>query len=210
MSIYILIISILFSCSKENTCLEEHFYYYDDSKHFIDNKLLKNYIIIGFEQTTTNKDIVIFINNQNEFENITDDKIIEFIDHKIVAASLTSDKNCNELKLIINNIKINNIVFYANYAYNSSAWIGFQYFDIMSYSNEFSVKVKDTNNLIDLNNVAKETNTIIKGQKQYRRQWFYLSTNKNSQGNALEMSNYFHETGKFIVTTPSFFDINLK
>ena len=69
---------------------------------------------------------------------------------------------------------------------------------VNSYSNFFHVKVKNANDLSDLNRLVSETNTWI----EYRndspfQQWFLLGADKNSRGDALEMANYFYETGLF-------------
>jgi len=47
----------------------------------------------------------------------------------------------------------------------------------------------------------QETNTRMK-QESYER--YIIIADKNSKGNALQMSNYFYETGKFLYAHPNF------
>jgi hypothetical protein len=74
-----------------------------------------------------------------------------------------------------------------------------------SYSDEFLVQVKDTNDLSDFNNTIHLTNTRIIEQNRFMSDWYSLHADKNSNGDALEMANYFYETGFFKASEPGIF-----
>ena len=71
------------------------------------------------------------------------------------------------------------------------------------------VFVKDVNDLSDLYAVVQETNTRIIEQDPYMPRWFTISAGKNSKGNALQMANYFYETGKFAAAQPCFWETKI-
>jgi hypothetical protein len=66
----------------------------------------------------------------------------------------------------------------------------------------FYVRVKNTGDLSDLHAVAEETNTkILYG---FDNNIFTVLAEKTSKGDALQMANYFRETGKFVGAQPCF------
>jgi hypothetical protein len=79
-----------------------------------------------------------------------------------------------------------------------------------SYSHLFYVKVKDSADLSELNRILQETNAEIKSQDTYMRQWFTLSADKNSMGDALQMANYFFEPGHFMAAEPNYVQFTLE
>ena len=223
-------IVLLWSCSDNNPtnnnvinppfendseCLAQHFYYNTsiDDKYFFDTLLLTNKIFIGFEKTTPHSEIVKFINKNSIFEEIDESKIIfhsyEYFenDHKLLIAKVKNDKTCSELYEIMSSLKTNPIVAFASYTYQSGLWFGGVYYDVMSYNDLFLVKVFDYNDLTDLNEVVKQTNTFIKEQNEYMPDWFLIGVTKDSKyDNALKMAQYFFETGKFAHSYVGFVD----
>ena len=69
--------------------------------------------------------------------------------------------------------------------------------DIASFSEYFTVKVNDKDDLTDLYSAVQETNTWILWQNEFGLEWFMFRANKHSKGDVLQITNYFHETGKF-------------
>lgn len=76
-------------------------------------------------------------------------------------------------------------------------------------SHLFYVKLKKEKDSIVLNEISKGKNVEIIGQNEYMPLWFTLSCSNKSDGNALEMANYFYETGLFEASEPDFLIDNL-
>lgn len=71
-------------------------------------------------------------------------------------------------------------------------------------SNIFYVKLRSLEDFQRLQEEANVAGVNITGQIPYLPLWYSLETNKYSIGNALEMSNYFYETGLFEDVDPGF------
>lgn len=71
-------------------------------------------------------------------------------------------------------------------------------------SNYFYVKLKSSNDYILLQNLASEKNIEIVKQVPNMPLWYMLSLNHNANGNTLDASNYFYETGLFDDVDPAF------
>ena len=196
---------------NESDCLAQHFYYGGNNKIFLDTILRKDRIYIGFDKSTPNDEIINFINNNATFEKIDESKILFYSnvqyedDYKQVIAKTKNDKTCSELYEIITTLKTNSIVSFASYTYKSGFWGGGVTYDVMTYGDVFLVKVFNANDLTDLNEVVEQTNTVIKEQNEYMPDWFMIGVTKNSKYNdALKMSQYFFETGKFMYSYVDF------
>ncbi|MBI2722052.1 MAG: S8 family serine peptidase [Bacteroidetes bacterium] len=71
-------------------------------------------------------------------------------------------------------------------------------------TNYFYVKLKQISDTALLNQKAKQTHCQVIRQVRYMPEWYMLTCNKNSNGNTLELSNYFAETTLFEATDPGF------
>jgi len=71
-------------------------------------------------------------------------------------------------------------------------------------TNKFVVKLLSLGDVLELEKVAKETNTQILEQNALDPNIYVLCVDKKSKGNTLEMANYFYETGLFDFSEPSF------
>lgn len=69
---------------------------------------------------------------------------------------------------------------------------------------EFIVKLKRESSFQALQEMAAATQTQILRQDEYSPSIYVLQTNKQSLGNALEMANYFHTSGRFEFAEPNF------
>lgn len=74
-------------------------------------------------------------------------------------------------------------------------------------TDRFVVKIKSPSDYSELERLATETKTTIIEQNQFDKSKYVLSATKTSQGNALEMANYFFETGIFEYAEPEFYRI---
>jgi hypothetical protein len=69
---------------------------------------------------------------------------------------------------------------------------------VARYTNLFFVKVFDKTNLTDLYKLITATNTeFVREEKSFPERWYILRATKNSKGDALQMSNFFHESKLF-------------
>lgn len=71
-------------------------------------------------------------------------------------------------------------------------------------SNVFYVKLQSADDYSILQKLAAETNVEIFKKDRYMPLWFSLSCSKESQGNSLEMANYYYESGQFEAAEPNF------
>ena len=71
----------------------------------------------------------------------------------------------------------------------------------MSYCNEISIALYNRNDIDKLKELIDKTDTWIEEDKGLK---LVIGVDKNSQGNALEIANYFYETGIFRYATPNF------
>ena len=196
-------------------CKEELYYYSQGEKHYFDDTFLDEWLHIGFYPHVQNAEIVEFIAKTGLFKPVDADKIMrvenrfpgfpEFVEwdlpfhlyYSVIYVNTKVPKTCTQLKDIILAVEESSIIAYANLAF----WweYGIEKAQITSFSPYFDVIVKDRNNLSDLYAVAQETKTTIMERSEHLAfsSGFTLRANKDSKGNALQMANYFVETGKF-------------
>jgi hypothetical protein len=74
-------------------------------------------------------------------------------------------------------------------------------------TDRFVVKLKIPSDYSELERIATETKTTLIEQNQFDKSKYVLSATKISLGNALEMANYFYETGIFEYAEPEFYRI---
>ena len=55
--------------------------------------------------------------------------------------------------------------------------------------------------------ICPSSNNAVIGQNKYMSEWFTLGADKRSNGDALQMANYFYETGLFEHTEPAIFKL---
>ncbi|MFA7082440.1 MAG: S8 family serine peptidase [Bacteroidales bacterium] len=80
---------------------------------------------------------------------------------------------------------------------------------LIALSHLFYVKLKTSEDINLLENMATANNVTILGNYKHLPLLYTLSCSKESQGNALEMANSFYESGLFEFTDPDFFGNNL-
>lgn len=66
----------------------------------------------------------------------------------------------------------------------------------------FYVKLKDKDDVETLFQKAKDNNVYIEGRNAFMPEWFVLSCDNESKGDALEMANSFYESGLFAAAEP--------
>ena len=210
-----LLLFLLFSCEKEDNvssneiCEQEHFYYTYDEKYYIDTLMQNDYLLIGFEKNYTNEEINEFLNSQTAFNN---ENIIEWNDlrdynYKLIIREFITSKSCVEIKDIIDELHNFEIVSFAAYTYVGEFCFGFDCTELMSYVNEFLVALNDASDIDELYKLVENTDTWIEEEKD---NYIVIGVDKNSKGNALQMANYFYETGIFHYSHPNFHYFDLE
>ncbi len=164
-----------------------------------------DYILFGIDSSNSDDVIRNYIKSKDYFDQDYYFNISKYREFLIVKLTRTCD--CQEVAWIINEAQQSSIIDYVHYTIQTENCRNMTgqimgNLCVLSYSNLFYVSVKDTNNLTDLYNAVQETNTSIVLQNIYRRNSFILATNKNSTGDALQMANYFFETGLFEASEP--------
>lgn len=208
--VFIVIFNI--GCEKEEdiklTCDYIDFKYYEGQTDFI-GEMSGDYVVMGVEFQNSDEEIRSFVRSQNGFDHsyAFDILLNNSHDYKYMALKLSNTKDCPEISAFIDDLKQNEIVYFAHFGIqsnNCTNLIGEQIGEacVDSYSDLFYVKVKDSDDLSDLESTIEETQTVLIKQNEFMSEWFTLQADKNSSGDALQMANYFYETGLFIASEP--------
>jgi len=196
-TIIFLLTSIL-SCKKETPLVSncgEEYYYYNDQKIYL--YVSRQKITVGFYDTMTFQEIQNILDNYTFLKPLNENLVIH--NKKLAIPDLVENLTCNQINLGLVELKNNSKISYSNSYFmtkNDNYIIGLL--------GEFIVCLKDTSQVYELDSLASATKTIIIKQDKYHPCVYILSANKHSAGNALEMANYFYETGKFEWAEPNF------
>lgn len=214
----LLAFTLLLSCNKKSVfdelpCNYNGFKYYDNEPYPL-GEMSENYILIGIDSSNSDKSIQDFINSKDYLDNSYNFEIHKDNNYpyKYFGLKLNRTCSCEEISWIINDLEENSMTSFVHYTMQTDdctnlIWETIGELCVNSYSNIFYVKVLDTNNLTDLNNTLIETNTRIREQNQFMNQWYSVFADKNSKGDALDMANYFYETGLFAASEPDIIKI---
>ena len=205
------------SCTKEGEglecdCKDELYYYNYEEKIFLVDRsnFLNDWLFVGFETQVQNDEIVRYIHQTGLFKSVDVKKIYRpnpnspvFKDmYNYVFVKTKKPKTCSQFKEIIRILEKEPMVTLVNFVF--CQWDSPNCKDIMSFSEYFNVKVKDKDDLSDLYTIVQETNTLILSKNEFRPEWISIRANKHSKGDALQMANFFHETGKFVAISYGF------
>jgi len=208
------IIIALFSCESTKSdnqidneiCLSKHFFYTYDEKYYIDTLLQNDYLLIGFYESSSNDDIITFLESTRLF---TSDSLstISSSGYILTIKRFEKSQTCTEINEIIEDLETNENVAFAAYTYKGEFCFGFDCTELMSYSHEFVVSLNDISDFHRLQILCQNTDTWISEETEY---YYVLRVDKNSQGNALEMANFFYESGLFYYSHPNFHYFNIE
>jgi hypothetical protein len=205
---------LLISCSEDdneslqNSCDFIDFKYYNGNQDYL-GEMSNDYLLIGIDTTYNDNEIQLFISNLNQFDQSYDYTINHNGNYKFkeIPLKLNNSKTCAEITQIISDVEQYQIISYAHYTMqtddcNNMIWVPMGDLCVNSYGSNFSVKVFDENDLTDLNQVISQTNTELVEQNEFMPKWYELRATKSSNGDALEMANFFYETGLFEHSEP--------
>ena len=206
--------AVLFtSCVKEDVtpmgeCGFTDFKYYQGEQDFL-GEMSNHYILLGVDTAHNDNQIHEFISTVKDLDRNYSYTVHTFPRYKFkeIPLRLQSFKTCGQIGYIIAELEQNEIVSYVHYTMKTDnclnlIWEPIGNLCINSYGSNFYVKVFDENDLNDLNRIIEETNTELVGPNDFMPKVFELRATKGSQGDALKMANYFHETGLFEFTEP--------
>ena len=177
---------------------QQTFYYYEGKKIPLDISTEKIYVKFKEGKTENQKRQIItsipFIKTPEK----------KNLDHpnSIAVLDISDGRSISEVKSVIETLKKDKDVVVAN------SFVRFVADSILQgITEQFIVKLKSPADFEYLKKLAKETNTQLQNQNEFESSIYTLIANKNSNGNALELANYFHETGKFEFAEPVFMRI---
>ena len=211
-ALWVALAGSLLSCGKftdsdtSYDCKDELYSYNTGVKSFfLDHYSFRSdCIFIGFNSHAQTTEIMNFIKETGLFEPVdpkSNHRVLRMEGVSYLFVYTKRRKPCYQLKDIINKLEMVDIVSYAHLAFCSRHD---NCKSIFSFSGFFRVTLKDKDDFTDLNDLALETNTRIIRQSRHNPDEFILEANKYSKGNAMQMANYFFETGKFAATMLDF------
>jgi hypothetical protein len=206
---------LITACKKDDetepipaTCDFIDFKYYNNAPYFL-GELSNDYLVLGVDSMYNDSEIHDFISSINQFDQNYDYVIYDIIRYKFreIPLKLNSSKTCEEITQIIADLEAYTIISYAHYTMQTdncqnAIWEQIGDLCINSYGSNFYVKVFDENDLTDLYQMITETNTEFVKQNDFMSKWYELRATKTSNGDALAMANYFHESGLFEYSEP--------
>ena len=81
--------------------------------------------------------------------------------------------------------------------------------DKLGLSDVLYVKIPQRDDVSPLLELAEETGVAVLGRNKFLPNWYIVSCSKTSDGNALDMANYFHESGRFLNAEPDIMPENI-
>lgn len=214
--LFLLVVILGGSCSNDDkTQIPDHcnlvnFKYYEGKKDYLGN-VSNDYLFLGIDTVYTDQQIKDFIATQKYF-----DKGCSYVIHsegvrvkfKSIPIKLNTSKSCDEIAQIILDLQKESIISYANYTMISNSCIdliGRKMGDlcVRVFGADFVVKIFKEEDIEVLNEMIAKTNTELVEKNSMMPNWYLLRVTKKSKGNAMEMANYFHESGLFQYAEPN-------
>lgn len=193
-----------------------NFKYYNDKKDYL-GLISKDYILLACESSSSDDDIKELVSTKDYLDPAYKYQIITFENYKYKYIPLRFDmpKTEKEIEAIITDLEGDALVSFAHYTFqsdNCTNLIGESVGSLCvnTFSDLFYVKVLDQEDLTSLNAMADEMEVEVIGQNEYMSEWFVLRTTKESQGDALKMANYFHESKLFECAEPEIIQLPIE
>jgi len=200
---------------------DELYYYVDGEKIYLQDWLLNDWLVVGFDSQIKDNEIVDYINQTGLFKPVDICHIRRMPSdyHQLssdernyarIYVNTNDPKTCTQLKETIKALEETPIVAFANLVF---CWKN----HLISFMPYFFVYVKTGKDVLsELHTVIQETNTILVKNTEIAKlpgyeifEKYTLTVNNNSKGNALQMANYFYETGYFDMVDTDWYGTNL-
>jgi hypothetical protein len=187
-----IVLAILMSCQKDNTnndCNNNRFYYYESGK--IALKEIFNKGTISFYDTLSIDTINVIL---KQYESIH--YTFNLIRTSCIIVTVDT-KSCSETDLLFSKIKKDGRISNCDKYLITSDSLDLGIYDI------FLCKLKKESLINHLNDLVIKTNTKIVRYSNLGG-YYLIRADKNSKGDALDMSNEFYESGYFEYAEPDF------
>jgi hypothetical protein len=188
----LVLLTILMSCQKDNTnndCNNNRFYYYESGK--IALKEVFNKGTISFYDTLSIDTINVILKQYESIHNT-----FNLMRTSCIIVNVDS-KSCKETDLLFSKIKKGGRISNCDKYLETSDNLDLGIYDI------FLCKLKSDSLINHLNDLIIKTNTKIV-QYSSLGGFYLIRADKNSKGDALDMSNEFYESGYFEYAEPDF------
>lgn len=190
-----IVASIIFLFGNSQT---DYNYYYENERIYLEPTYEKVSIQFARDVSEGRQEVILksaghLLENTNSSLKLSDNLTILDIKNKV---------STQQVVKLIEELNRNEEVVYAGYFFKY-ALDG----TLQGLNGRFSVKLSRPSDFTYLEEVAKETKTQIINQNEFDKSVYVLSLTKNSTLDIFELSNYFHETGRFEFAEPSFIRI---
>jgi hypothetical protein len=203
--IFILAILIsVFSCKKDSTNIKDNtnikdscpppFYYYNNQKIYFSS--YANRLTIGFTDSVDFSEAQTILSKYNDINPLTQPGLL--MDKTVAIVDINGNKTCQEAESIITKLQQDPNISFAARMFNYTGGT------VEGLTNNFVVSLFSLNDTIQLQSLAKLTNTKVVGPYPNLTNTYILSADKTSKGNALDMANFFYENGHFQWAEPNF------
>ncbi len=201
LALFMLLSFCLFSCKKEsvtpaNTC-ETSFYYYFKDKIYLEKSATK--LTVGFNESVSYEEAEKLIEEFNYFEKLEPKNFVS-ADKKYSKVNIKGYRTCDEIKEILRFVKKDDRITFANQDFIP---VKSKTKELVGLTDDFIVGLKDSNDISILQEFALKNKVKIVPGAAYSS-FFILRVDKTSDKNALEMANYFQESGLFYFAQPDF------
>ncbi|WP_128396959.1 hypothetical protein [Botryobacter ruber] len=211
--LYLFLVLTFFSCKKQNTSpslstddtsnvtladgttCTEHFYFYENKKKVL-GTVSTSAVIIGFVPGLEAAEKEKFLASHSTYIKGKDAyQTLDYTSPEII--ELQPDLSCAQVEELLGLLKQSSLVRYANPTFIVSE--GFR-----GIGGHFIVTLTEKANYQQLESLTKRTKTRIVEEISPDLKIYLLEADKDSDGNALEMANYFHKHEYIAHAEPDF------
>lgn len=189
------------------TCSSHQYTYYKNQKIDLSSRLINNYVTVGIDETDEHNTFSI----DTELSDLRKGRLNggsgDFgfsggLD--MYAIKPISCTELNNTRLLLHKHKAIRFVslLYSRKKLNSDINTPYieNYEDFLFYTENFIVELNKSEDLELLSQMITKTKTTLVSEVKPNQ--YLIKTNVNSQGDALEMANYFHESSQFKLCIP--------
>lgn len=178
-----------------DTCGNRFYYYWDQT---IPLGTYSDTLTVGFRPGTTIAQISASLKKYPFVKGI-DEKSL-YGAPKFVFVAISGFSDCGMVQQMLQQLKNDSMITYANQLlYLRNVYTGSR--DALGLTDEFVVGLKKPEDLPVLEEFAKTTNTRI---REKSTSYYLLTVERRNSKDALDMANYFHESGLFYYAEPNF------